>query len=85
MSKIVGLTGGEAIPGAAVPDVVEMLESVLARARRGEIIAVACAIVQPDGLASQWSAASWQRWPLLAALEMAAHRYKARAMQEADE
>lgn len=49
MSNIIGLHGASPpLSNGANPDVIELLESTLADARRGEIVAIAIVAVQPN-------------------------------------
>jgi hypothetical protein len=54
MPKVVSLRGEKVTPqGAPHPNVVEYIESLLVRARRGEITSIAVAFVRGNGFASE--------------------------------
>lgn len=73
---------GEVVPlgeahatGAPVPEVVEMLEDLVAKARRGEIIGIACAWVDGGhGQFTGWRSGSTQTGAMIATTAMLAYR-----------
>lgn len=76
MSEVIGFKG--AVPqGQAVPEIVELLEGLLERARSGEIHALAYAAArgEGDGFSSGWEGNSGTRDALGAALSFLHHRY----------
>lgn len=67
MSNIIGLHGSPLLDNGANPDVVELLEDLLAEARRGEILAFAATVLSPNmALASRSPAIHQHRHMLVA-------------------
>jgi hypothetical protein len=55
VSKIVGLAGrAPPQPNGAEPDVIQMLEEALEKARSGDVVSVGLVLVSPRGLISPW-------------------------------
>ena len=74
------------ITGEPLPGVVAVLESYLERAKRGEIIAIAVASVEPDGSLTPNILTSFERAAGTAyALEAAINRLKRRFERHLDE
>lgn len=77
MAEVVTLRG-EAVRAEPDADLVEHLEALLARARAGDLRAVAYATVDDAGTAgSGWSGVFGTRHPLGSAVLMLSHRYAA--------
>ena len=77
MSEVVNLWTGEPASIAGNPDLVEMLESLLGRAKDGLITAAGVAIVNGDGsIATRWSGGD-QTVPMIAAVSMLQHEFLA--------
>lgn len=72
MSNIVSIADGQAIDPNG--NVVAMLEGLLARARAGDVVAVAYACVRPDGTTGTAYEDGVMGIPLVAAAAILAHR-----------
>lgn len=84
--KIVSIRGA-VVPDTAVPDVVEALESLLERAKKGEIISVAYAASRPNGtFINGWTKEpEGSGWILWAGISQMAHRYQKVVEEESEE
>lgn len=77
MSEVVSIHG-HSVPGEPEPGVVEALEYLLERAKRGDLTAVAYATVALSGAqATGWAGGSGTRHPLASTIMMLNHRYAA--------
>jgi hypothetical protein len=82
MAEIVSFNGN-AVPGEPEKGVVEILETLLERAKRGEIAAVAYATCSPAyTLATGWEGASGTRQQISCAVSLLNHRYHQRMMEQ---
>lgn len=59
---------------APVPEVVDLLRELLARAEAGDIVAIGIATVKPDGSIGTGYHAGERVWPLLGAIQHCAIR-----------
>ncbi len=68
---------GNTLPGQPVPDVIDTLREMLARAERGEIHAVAIVTVDTvhDVTGTSWSGGAGTRHALASGIAMLAQRY----------
>lgn len=75
--SVVAFNGGP-IPGEPVADVVERLETLLERAKAGEVVAIAFALLRPDGLVTTgWEVPDGERLRMAPGVMILAHRYGA--------
>lgn len=80
MNNVVGLRGN--IPlNEPVPEVVEMLETLLARAKLGEIRGISFAYALPEDIAgTSWSSSAASRNTVAAAISMLQYRFTAQML-----
>ena len=80
MSNIIPLQGS-IIPGQPNPDIVEELESLLAAARSGDLLAFAFCTVYADEKGSGWAGNGGTRDSIHAAIAMLHHRFTSAQME----
>lgn len=81
MSNVVGLRG-EIPLYTPVPEVIECLEELLARAKAGEVRAVALAYVLPEGITgTAWNSGAASRHELTSAIAQLEFRHMAQVME----
>lgn len=75
MTNNVKVLPGAPIPGTEpVPSVIEHLRERLAEAERGEIRAIATAVIKPNGAVSSGWQANGEFWKLIGAIDWLKHR-----------
>lgn len=77
MAEVVAFHGG-VVAGEPSPDIIQTLEMLLDRAKRGELSAIAYATVSPSGTkGTGWDGIQGTRDPLSSVIMMLQHRYAA--------
>lgn len=74
--KVVPLFNQQPLPGEPDTAVISWLEAKLAEARKGEIRAIACAVIRPNGaISTGWECGAAELGPMMGSIARLSHHF----------